>query len=249
MKRTPLVLLHGFPFSPAMWEAQIPALSRECPVLAPALVNFSGSESGTKDLDGFAIAILEDLDRQGYERAIFLGLSMGGYVAFRILAIAPQRVAGLILVDTKAAPDGEESKARRINQIARIESERSVSWMSDAMIPGLLAKTTIENQPDIVSKVVGWIRSAAPQSVINALRAMAGRPDSTPLLTKISVPTLVVVGENDALTPVSEMAGIAEAIVGAQFVVLPDVGHLSAIEDVDGFNTVVARFIQESPVD
>ena len=238
---TPVVFLHAFPLNAAMWAGQMSALQGRR-TLAPHLPGFGGQDVAEADLDVFARAALNDMDAAGLERAVVVGLSMGGYIAFRLHALAPERVAGLVLADTRAGADEEAGRKKRTDQAARARSE-GIGWMPDAMVPALLGETTRRERPEVVDQVRRLIAQAHPEGVARALEAMGQRPDSTPALAGIGVPTLVVVGEEDTLTPPDESRLIADGVPGARLVTLPGAGHLTNLETPEGFNEVLLDFL------
>jgi 3-oxoadipate enol-lactonase len=234
---TPVVFLHAFPLNADMWARQVEALAPR-QVVAPHFPGFGGRAPGEATLDAFARAVLADMDRAGIRRAAVVGLSMGGYAAFRLHALAPERVAGMVLADTRAGADDEAGKARRADQAERVRRE-GVGWMPDAMSPALLGETTRRERPDVVARVRAMIAGAEPEGVARALEAMRARPDSTPRLGEIRVPVLVVVGEEDTLTPPSEARKIADAVPGARLVVLSGAGHLANLEAPEAFDAAL----------
>lgn len=243
--QTPVVLLHAFPLDARMWEPQRRALEGRV-TLAPNFPGFGGRDPGEADLSGFARAVLADMDAAAVERAVVVGLSMGGYAAFRLHALAPDRVAALVLADTRAGADDEAGRAKRADQAARARRE-GVGWMDEALIPALLGATTRKERPDVVLTVAGLIRSADPEGVARALEAMRARPDSTPDLSGIRVPVLAVVGEEDTLTPPSEARRIAEGVPDGRLASIPGAGHLANLETPDAFNSVLLDFLDSLP--
>lgn len=238
---TPVVFLHAFPLNAGMWRPQLEALSDRA-TLAPHFPGFGGRAPVKADLDAFAQAVLDDMDGAGMARAVVVGLSMGGYVAFRLHAMAPHRVAALVLADTKAGADDEAGRAKRTDQAARVRRE-GVGWMGDALIPALLGATTRAERPDVVADVAKFITMAGAEGVARALEGMRGRPDSTPRLPEIQVPVLALVGEEDTLTPKEEARAIADGVPDGRLVVLPGSGHLSNLETPDAFTEALRRFI------
>jgi len=243
----PVVFLHAFPLDASMWADQRERLA-DRPTLAPHFPGFGGRPPGAPSLDDFADAVLLDLDREGIRRAVFVGLSMGGYVAFRLHARAPDRIAGLVLADTKAGADGEEAKEKRDDQMARIREE-GVGWMPDALLPALLGETTRENRPDVVERVRGMIERADPDGVVGALQAMRERPDSTRELARIRVPVLALVGEEDGITPVDEARTLAQGVSDGHLVVIPGAGHLSNLEAPEAFERALLSFLRQVPTE
>jgi 3-oxoadipate enol-lactonase len=224
-----------------MWQAQVTALE-STQTLTPDFPGFGGRATTDPDLDQFASAALADMDASGIDRAVVVGLSMGGYAAFRLQALAPDRVAGLVLADTKAGADDEAARVRRTDQAARARGE-GVSWLGEAMLPVLLGDTTRRERPEVVDAVSDMIAAADPEGVARALEAMRGRPDSTPALSDIDVPVLVIVGEEDTLTPVDEARKIADGVEQGQLVVIQGAGHLSNLEAPGEFNQALLSFM------
>ncbi len=237
----PVVFLHAFPLNADMWKGQLQALG-DRPTLAPHFPGFGGRAPGSADLAAFARAVLEDMDAAGIPRAVVVGLSMGGYTAFRLQAIAPERVAGLVLADTRAGADDEAGRAKRTTQAERARRE-GLGWLADTMLPGLLGETTRRERPDVVAAVGSLIAQADAEGVARALEAMRGRPDSSADLPKIRVPVLVLVGEEDTLTPVAESRRIVEGVPEGQLVIVPGAGHLTNLEAPDAFNEALRAFL------
>jgi 3-oxoadipate enol-lactonase len=237
----PLVLVHGFPLSGAMWQPQISALSARYRVIAPDLRGFGASTfgEGVDSLDQYADDLLALLDHLDVRQVALAGLSMGGYIAFALLRRAADRVSALVLADTKAAADSDEARQKR-EQNARMVETRGLEPLADQMLPNLLADRTPQGQQQAVR---GIIMANQPEGIAAALRAMAQRPDSTPQLSAIKVPTLIIVGSEDTLTPPGEARKLHEAIKGSQFVELSGAAHLSNIEAPAAFNAAVDSFL------
>jgi len=239
---TPVLLLHAFPLNAAMWESQRAALGSRT-TLTPNFPGFGGRPASAPELDRFAQAVIEDMDAAGIPQAVVVGLSMGGYVAFRLHALAPGRLAGLVLADTKAGADDEAGRAKRTDQAARARRE-GLGWLEEALLPALLGGTTRRERAEVVTAVRGLMAEADPEGVARALEAMRGRPDSTPNLEEIQVPVLVLVGEEDTLTPVDEARKIVAGVQHGQLTVIPRAGHLSNLEAPDRFNEELLSFLE-----
>lgn len=241
-----LLLIHAFPLSGAMWEAQSAALSRTRRVIVPDLRGFGGSPvvAGTSHLDQYADDLAALLDHLGLagERAALGGLSMGGYIAFAFLRRHPQRVGALILADTRAQADTEDAKQGR-EKTARLVEEKGPGVLADQMMAKLLAANAPE---DLRAKVRGMIEDNDRAGIAAALRAMAARPDATPQLGAIKAPTLVIVGREDALTPPADARMMHEAIPGSRLVEIPGAGHLSNLEAPELFNATLTDFLKSS---
>ncbi|MEX2048116.1 MAG: alpha/beta hydrolase [Gemmatimonadota bacterium] len=238
----PVVFLHAFPLGPAMWRSQVAALSGGR-VLTPSFPGFGGRSPGGTSLDDFADAVVADMDAAGIGRAVVVGLSMGGYAAFRLHARRPERIAALVLADTKATADDEAARAKRTGQAGRARRE-GVAWLVDAMVPVLLGETTLTERPSVKKSVGDMIADADPEGVARALEAMRDRPDSTGDLASITVPVLAIAGEEDQVTPVEGARQIAEGVVDGRLVVIPKAGHLSSLEDASAFNSALLSFLE-----
>jgi 3-oxoadipate enol-lactonase len=238
---TPVVFLHAYPLSSAMWSRERALLTNRT-VLTPDFPGFGRQPPGPVTLDGFAEAVIEAMDAADIEKAAIVGLSMGGYVAFRIHARWPKRIAALVLADTRAGADDEAGRAKRSDQAERVRRE-GVAWMPDALQPALLGETTRRARPVVVDTVREWIAGANPEGVARALLAMRDRPDSTSALPNIDVPVLALVGEEDTITPVAEARRIAESVPHGRLVVLSGAGHLSNLEDPEAFSRELASFL------
>jgi pimeloyl-ACP methyl ester carboxylesterase len=237
----PLLLVHAFPLSSAMWERQVAALSPRNRVIAPDLRGFgaSASGSGAASLDQHADDLAALLDHLKLDRVTVAGLSMGGYISFALLRRHRARVGELILADTRAGADGEEARQGR-EKNAKLAEEQGAGAIADQMLPKLLASSAPQALRDEVRRL---IEANQPAGIAAALRAMAARPDSTPQLASIDVPTLIVVGSEDALTPPSESRAMHAAIAGSKLVEIPGAGHLANLEAPEAFNTAVDEFL------
>ncbi|WP_161967203.1 alpha/beta fold hydrolase [Fimbriiglobus ruber] len=245
----PLVLLHAYPQCREMWAPQLVALSggpgggRR--VLAPDLFGFGGSPvpDGGWTVDTAADALADFLDGIGITVPVVLGgLSMGGYVALAFARHYPSQLAGLILADTKGGADTAEVKAGRNKSIELVRDQRAGAVI-DQMIPRLLGATTHAKRPEVVTAVRQMGAAQSIDGVAAALVALRDRPDATPNLASINVPTLVIVGAEDVLTPPDVARELAAAIPGAKLEVVPAAGHLSNLEAPDEFNAIVQRFL------
>jgi 3-oxoadipate enol-lactonase len=240
----PVVLLHAFPLNGRMFEPQMEALSAGRRVVAPDYPGFGRSPRtpAQPDVRYYAEAIRWLLDRLGLERVVLGGVSMGGYVAFGCLRLFPERVSGLVLANTRPEPDSEEIRETR-KDMARRVAEEGVEVLVELQMERLLARDTLENNEEVVEKVRAMILESSPNGVVAALGAMRDRPDSTPLLGKIEVPTLVIGGEEDAISSPEVMAAMAEKIPNSRHVTLPRAGHLSNLENLEGFNAALREFL------
>ncbi len=244
----PVVFLHAFPFSPEMWSLQVGALAGDYSVFAPAMPGLGGREPGAASLDAWAAELDERLEELGIEEAVFVGLSMGGYLAFRMWDLFPERFAGLVLADTRAQADDEAGLARRAELAAAVR-QKGAEVLLESFYPSVLGETTKAGKTEERRAAADWVREmileADPEGIARALEAMAGRPDSRPLLGEIEVPTLVIVGEEDTLTPPSDAKEMAAAIPEAEMLIIADAGHMANIENPAAFNTALLGFVEK----
>lgn len=239
----PVVLLHAFPLSRALWKPQH-GLADVCRLIAPDLPGFGDSRlpDETPTVESMADAVAGLLDELGVGRAVVGGLSMGGYVAFAFARKYPARLTGLILADTRAEPDDEAARANRDEFIAFAQANPPAAVV-ERMLPKLLSKQTADERPHVAQEVFRIAAAQRPEGVVAALRMLRDRPDSRPTLSTVKVPTLVVVGREDALTPVSSAEAMAAGIAGSRLAVIEGAGHLSNLERPEAFDAEVRSFL------
>jgi len=242
----PLLLIHGFPLNRRMWQPQISSLSEVARLIVPDLRGFGESEAGAGPYSMDTLAedccrLLDALDIK--QPAVICGLSMGGYVALAFYRRYPERVAALILVATRAGDDSPEMKARRDEAMA-LARQGGAKAILESMLPRMFAPGTYTSRPEVVEFGRQIMETAAVNGLIGALAAMKARPDSTPLLGQIRVPTLILHGAEDQITPIREAEKMRDGIPGAQLKILPAAGHLLNLEQPDLFNQTVRAFLQ-----
>jgi pimeloyl-ACP methyl ester carboxylesterase len=239
-----VLLLHAFPLGLFMWDAQVEALCATHRVIRFDARGFGGTAAGEGPLtmeriadDGAAI-----LDHLGIEKAVVAGCSMGGYGAFAFVRRHPQRLAGLVLQDTRAGADSVEAKANRRTLAAKVQAE-GPSAAVEAFLPKLVGETTHRERPAVVAALRERILATSPQGITNALHGLAARSDSRETLPAIAVPTLVLVGAEDVLTPPSEAVTMAAAIPRTRLDVIPGAGHLANLESPAAVNAALRAFL------
>jgi 3-oxoadipate enol-lactonase len=241
----PVVLLHAFPFCADMWRPELERVPEGWRFIAPDLRGFGpDAAAGTArlTLDDMAADVELLLDRIEVERAVIGGLSMGGYVTFALFRRAPERFSGMILADTRPQADtpGGRSGRRKLIESAQTGGSTAVA---DSMLPKLLGRTSKARRPALMPQVRQMVEREGVEGIIAALEAMLSRPDSTPDLARIACPTLVIVGDEDELTPPADAELMQNHITRSRLVVLPEVGHLSNLEAPDGFTLAVTDFL------
>ncbi|MGH8993641.1 MAG: alpha/beta fold hydrolase [Acidimicrobiia bacterium] len=239
--------VHGFPFESGMWRPQIDHLvARGHRCIAPDLFGFGGSDVPAErtgcSIPGYADQVAGLLGALGTGPVVLAGLSMGGYVALDLVHRRPELVSALVLADTRAEADTDEGRQRRADQQTFLAGGGERSSLADGLIDALISKRGPEREAAIEA-ARSFMLATPVEGWIGALEAMRTRADATGRLGGISVPTLVLVGEDDNLTPVAAATTLAEGIPGAELVVLPDVGHVSNLEGPRDFNLALDRFL------
>jgi 3-oxoadipate enol-lactonase len=243
----PIVLLHAFPLDSRMFEPQAGALAGLRRLITPDYPGFGRSPRAPAqpDMRYYAEGVRGLLDRLKLDRVVLGGVSMGGYVVFECLRLFPERVSGLVLANTRPEPDSDEIRENRKKMALRV-AEEGVEVLIELQMERLLAPDTLENDAWVVEKVRTMILESNPNGVVAALGAMRERPDSTPLLGKIEVPTLVIGGEEDGISSPEVMGAMAEKIPDSRHVTLRNAGHLSNLEAPEGFNAALKEFLDSS---
>ena len=242
-----VVLIHGYPFNRSLWNEQVAALSSAYRVITPDLRGFGETDpsEGPATMNLIAQDVAHLMDHLEIPQAVIGGLSMGGYVALAFYKQFPSRVRALILADTRAQADTEEAKQTRAQQEEKALSE-GMAGIADAMLPKLLTPETVSKHPDIVKRVRDMMLALRPEGAAAALRGMAQRDDQTPLLSQISSPALILVGAEDAITPVADSEKMHHAIAGSRLVVVENAGHISNLERSEQFNKALLEFLRDS---
>jgi 3-oxoadipate enol-lactonase len=242
---SPIVFLHGFPTCRSVWNPQVEFLSLHFRVIT---VDLRGNGESDAPLWRYTMETFSDdlcglLDHLSIQRAVFAGLSMGGYVLFSFYRKYPQRVRGLILADTRAESDTPKVREGRF-QMAQTAYREGLGPVADAMLPKLLSSKTLQNRPERVADVRELILRNSAVGIAGDLMAMAERPDSSPILSEFKCPVLVVVGSDDAATPPDEVRRMAGRIPYGKLEIIPDAGHLSNFENPEAFNRAVLNFME-----
>lgn len=253
----PLVLLHGFPLDHRMWLDVTDILPGERTVLAPDLPGFGTSPSGADvavalgadpavaSVDVMGDGVAATLRAAGVERAVVAGLSMGGYVALSLAERHPELVAGLGLIDTKATADDDDARARRHEIARQVRADQRVEAVY-GMRTAVLGPTNRVARPDLVERIWEWIRDQGPSAVAWAQEAMAARPDRTAVLAAYAGPSLVVVGEEDDISPVDVARGMSYKLTDSDLVIVPRSGHMTSIESPQPVASGLSRLLRRA---
>ncbi len=242
--RGTLLLLHAFPLNARMWEGQLALAETGWRVIAPQLRGFDGGSDDplAASVDDYAGDVIDLLDALHVKLAVVGGLSMGGYVAFAMWRYAARYVQGLILAGTRSQADTPEGVAGRTRLLQLIQ-DKGPPAVADEMVPKLLGETTRSTRPVVAEQVRSLVLASSADAIAGAVRALMTRPDSTPLLSTIHVPTLILVGDEDTVTPPAAAEDMQRGIAGSELVRIPRAGHLSNLEQPELFTAALAAFL------
>ena len=229
-ERVPLALLPGLLCDDRLWAPQVAALAD---LTVPWVADFT-TQSSVGEMAESVLAAMPP-------RFALAGLSMGGYVAFEVLRRAPERVLRLALLDTRADPDTEEQTSRRRGLIELAE-KGEFKGVTPRLLPLLIHEARLEDQP-LVAVVTAMAEAVGKAAFLRQQQAIMGRPDFRPTLVKVSCPTLVLCGREDALTPVDKHTAMAAGIRDARLTVIEDCGHLSTLERPEAVNAALRSWL------
>lgn len=241
-----LVLIHAFPLGAGMWEGQPRGLPPGWRLVAPDLRGFGGSTIGQPDddpsIDDYAVDVVDLLRELEITSAVIGGCSMGGYAALAVVRRAPALVRALVLIDSKAGADTPEGRANRRGMLALVDRE-GPSGVARDMMPKLLGETTRNDRPDVEPIVRRLVKQQSAAALRGGIHRMMTRPDATEVIQNLRAPLLIIVGEEDTLTPPEEAHRTAALSPHAELVVLPRTGHLPSLEQPQAFNEAVHAFL------
>jgi 3-oxoadipate enol-lactonase len=243
----PVLFVHGYPLNRLMWQPQVDELSKIARVIAPDMRGHGDSEAvpGPYSMEMFADDLNALLDALGITQKIVLcGLSMGGYTAFAFYRKYATRLAGLVLTATRAAPDSTEARLARM-QAANVAREQGLNAIVEGMLPRILSPKTYQTKPELVAQVRAIMFGTSLEGVLGDLSGLRERPDSTPTLAQINIPTLLLPGADDPIVPLVEAQAMYAAISGARMQVIPDAGHLPNLENPAAFNQALSKFLEK----
>lgn len=239
----PILFIHAFPLNSAMWMPQVEALHTQFRIITFDYPGFGngGPALETCSMDACADMAVGLLDHLGIEKAVFCGLSMGGYILMAALRKYQDRMHAIIFSNTKANADSEEAKKTRLSQAEDVLIN-GIDGITAGLLPRLISDESRVQQPELDMVVMDIMRQATPEGIACMLRAMAARPGSFDVVRGLTIPTCVIVGKNDMITPQSDAEALADTIRNRILHVLPTSGHLSNLEQTERFNRIVADF-------
>lgn len=242
----PIIFIHGFPFSKKSWEPQFDFLKETHRVITYDLPGFGDSTTTTKEtsIAFFADNLIQFMDALKIEKAIVCGLSMGGYILLNAVERYQSRFEALILSDTQCIADTEEGVKKRFDTIKDIEA-KGLEAFSVGFLKKAFAKQTQETNKELIQTIKHVIVSNPQSAVISALKALAARKETCSGLDKITIPTLIICGEEDELTPLEQSEKLFDDIQSAEIHIIPNAGHLSNLEQADIFNDHLHNFVSD----
>lgn len=238
-----VILIHGFPLNKTMWNAQITALKEDFRVVAYDIRGHGNSHSSDVgfSMGLFANDLIALMDTLKIDKAVVCGFSMGGYIALNAIEKYPERFNALLLCDTNCAADSAATKKNRMKAIESIK-ENGLAEYADESIKKLFALSSISKKSEEVAFVREMIIKTEKSSIYKSLHALADRKDTCNVLTKIRMPVLIMVGEEDEITPPDVAFSMQYKIIGAELHLIEHAGHMSNIENSAAFNKQLIKF-------
>jgi 3-oxoadipate enol-lactonase len=243
----PVVFVHGFPFNHETWEPQMRALPNQFRAIAYDVRGHGQSDTGDGQytIELFVDDLIELLNHLVIDRAIVCGLSMGGYIALRAIERHPDRFSGLVLCDTKSEADSNEGKVKRAATLKAVKTT-GVAAFADNFVKAVLCEKTFQTNAPVVARVKSIINANSPIGICGTVLALAARTDTTPVLGTIAVPTLILCGESDTLTPPKDAEFLHAQIKGSTMHIIHDAAHLSNLENPGAFNERLIAFLKST---
>ena len=240
-----IIFIHGFPLNKSMWNIQVEALKENYRVIAYDIRGHGNSDPGIDEfsIELFVIDLLRLMEKLKIEKSILCGLSLGGYIALNAVLKHPDRFDGLILNDTQCIADTPEIKENRCNAIISIK-EKGVEQYADEIIKKLFAQETFTKNKNVVDAVKEMIISTQKQSLCNTLHALAERKETCDQLPEINIPVLIMVGEEDKITPIAAAQQMHEKILNSKLEIIQQAGHISNLENPTAFYTHLVNFLE-----
>ncbi len=245
-EKLPIILIHGMTFDHTMWNPQIQVLKKDYRVIAFDMRGHGLSDVG----DGqytykiFANDLIELMDHLDIKRAVLCGLSMGGAVAIRTYEMYPDRITGLIISDSRSEADSNDTKEWREDSIELIKNNGLNTFTND-FLKATFSKDSFKNHPEAVELIKNIMLSSSPKGVCGVLLAQAARTDMTHVLSKIKIPTLIMIGENDNFTPLNSSRMMNEKITDSELKIIPKAGHISNLENIAEYNRNLTEFLKK----
>lgn len=240
----PVIFLHGFPFDKTMWQTQLDFLKSSQRVIACDIRGFGKSkdENSTFSIDMFADDLIDFMDKLSIGKAILCGLSMGGFIALNVMEKKPDRFEALILCDTQCIADTHEIREKRYAIIDQITQEGTTSF-NEEFIKSVFCKVSFDTKKELVKNVHNVVFANSQRIIAMGLVALAGRSETCSRLDEITIPTLIICGREDEVTPLEQSESMNEAIKDSTLHVIDNAGHVSNLEQPDEFNEHIRDFL------
>ena len=242
---TPIIFIHGFPFNKSMWEDQLEYLKKTHRVIAYDIRGYGQSSAGEDEqcIRLFANDLLSFMDALKIDKAIVGGFSMGGYTLLSAASRYPNRFEALILCDTQCVADSPELKEKRNETIAQINAGK-INEFTETFLSSVFCPASLVTKLDSVEKARNIILSTSPLTIAGGLAAIAQRWETCSCLNKILIPTLILCGQEDAVTPVEQSEFLHSHIQNSKLHIIDNAGHMSNLEQTDQFNKFLGDFVQ-----
>jgi 3-oxoadipate enol-lactonase len=240
----PVIFIHGFPFSHTMWRPQLQSLPPKVRAIAYDVRGHGMSDvgDGQYSIELFVDDLMGLMDGLSIPRAALCGLSMGGYIALRAVERHADRITGLVLADTRSDADGNEAKVKRTASLKSVKADGSAAFGRN-FVKAVFWEGSFSRTPDAVEMIRTVIAGNSPLGIGGTLLALAARTDTTESLNAIRVPTVILVGEHDVVTPPAAARAMHERIIGSQMFSIPDAAHMSNLENPAAFNRHLHEFL------
>lgn len=247
--KTPILFLHGFPFNKSMWEEQLDFLKESHRLISIDIRSFGQSQDNhiETSINLFANDIIEFMNTLQLKKVILCGLSMGGFIALNAVKKYPKRFSALILCDTQCAADTIEQKTKRLETIKEIETN-GITNFTATFLKALFHKDSITNKIGLVSKIESDILANSAGVIIGGLKALATRAETCISLNQIKIPTLIICGREDQVTPLPHSEFMHLNIANSTLKIIENAGHLSNLEQPEAFNAELLEFLLSEPV-
>lgn len=241
----PVVFIHGFPFNHSMWEPQMKALPNNIRAVTYDVRGHGESDvaDGIYSVEIFVDDLIALLDHLSIEKPVVCGLSMGGYIALRAFERHADRFKALILCDTRTEADTNDGKIKRSASIKAVKTD-GVGAFADGFVKAVFAESTFNTNPAVVDQLRNIINGNSPLGICGTLLALAARTDTTAALSSVKIPTLILVGQEDKLTPPSASESMRDRIARSEMHVLPNAAHMSNLENPEEFNAHLIAFLK-----
>ncbi|MDP2162124.1 MAG: alpha/beta hydrolase [Flavobacterium sp.] len=247
--KIPILFLHGFPFNKSMWEEQLEFLKDSHRLISIDIRSFGQSLENHLEvsIDLFTNDLIQFMNALGLKKVILCGLSMGGFIALNAVKKHPKRFAALVLCDTQCASDTEEQKAKRMETIQEIEAN-GISKFTASFLKAVFHEDSLSNKIGLVAKIEADILANSPAVLIGGLKALASRQETCSSLDKIEIPTLIICGREDQVTPLSQSELMHQNIENSILKIIENAGHLSNLEQPEAFNAALLEFLLSEPI-